>query len=445
MTLRNLDRAFNPRSVAVVGASLRPTSVGYVVLEKIVSGGYKGAILPVNLKYDSVLGLRCYRRVADLPEAPDLAIIVTPPSTVPGLIAELGERGCKAAVVITAGVGAGDGLRQRMLDAARPHLLRIIGPNTIGILNPSIDLNASFVPMAPPAGPLGLISQSGAIVASLVDWAIGEGLGFSQIVSLGDMADVDVADCINMLAGDRSTKAILLYLESIPEARKFMSAARAAARIKPVIALKPGRHPAAAKAAQTHTGALAGADRVVDAALRRAGIIRVNDLEDLFNAAEITGRFAPLRNGRVGIVTNGGGAGVLAVDHILDERASIAALDAATVETLDKILPKTWSRSNPVDIIGDAPPERYRAAVSAVAADPGVDAVLVINCPTALASPLDAAREIAGMVTNGLVNGKPLLACWLGKFDAEPARVVLQASGIATFDTPVQAAGRYRF
>jgi acetyltransferase len=440
MTLRNLDLAFAPRSVAVVGASPRPESVGRIVLENILSGGYKGQVYPVNLKYDAVLGQRCYRHVADLPEPPDLAVIVTPPSSIPRLVAALGALGGKAAVVVTAGVGADDGLRQRMLDAARPHLLRIIGPNTIGILNPLIDLNASFVPMAPPPGPLGLISQSGAIVASLVDWAVAEGLGFSQIISLGDMADVDVADCINMLAIDNNTKAILLYLESISGARKFMSAARAAARTKPVIAVKPGRHAAAAKAAQTHTGALAGADRVIDAALRRAGIIRVNDLEDLFNAAEVTGRFAPLRSGRVGIVTNGGGAGVLAVDHLLDERASVATLEPATIEALDQRLPKTWSRANPVDIIGDAPPERYLAAIETVAADPGVDALLVMNCPTALAAPMAAATEIAKMAKGGLVNGKPLLACWLGKYDAEPARVVLEAGGIATFDTPVQAA-----
>jgi acetyltransferase len=342
--------------------------------------------------------------------------------------------------VVTAGISAEDGLRQRMLDAARPYLLRIIGPNTIGLLNPSIGLNASFVPMAPTPGPLGLISQSGAIVASLVDWAVAEGLGFSKIISLGDMADVDVADSINMLAADGGTRAILLYLESITEARKFMSAARAAARIKPVIAVKPGRHPAAAKAAQTHTGALAGADRVVDAALRRAAIIRVNDLEDLFNAAEITGRFAPLRSGRVAIVTNGGGAGVLAVDHLIDEHASIATLAPSTIERLNKVLPMTWSRANPVDIIGDASPERYRAAIEAVADDPNVDAILIMNCPTALASPMAAASEIAAMAKDRLVKGKPLLACWLGKYDAEPARVVLQAGGIATFDTPIQAA-----
>ncbi|MDP1731722.1 MAG: bifunctional acetate--CoA ligase family protein/GNAT family N-acetyltransferase [Devosia sp.] len=440
MTIRNLDAAFSPNSVAVIGASAREGSVGRVVFDNILKGGFAGPVYPVNLKYDEVQGRRCYRRIADLPEAPDLAVIMTPAATVPGLVGELGERGVKAAVVITAGIGAGNGLRQRMLDAAQPHLLRIIGPNTIGLLAPHVSLNASFVHIAPKPGRLALVSQSGAIVSSVIDWAFAEGIGFSHVLSLGDMADVDVGDCLNMLAADEKTSAILMYLESIPAARKFMSAARAAARVKPVIAVKPGRHEAAAKAAATHTGALAGADRVVDAALRRAGVIRVKDLEDLFNAAEITARFKPLTNGRVAIVTNGGGAGVLAVDRLLDEGCALATLQDETLKALDDALPSTWSRANPVDIIGDAPPERYRAAVEAVAADPGVDAVLVMNCPTALASPMAAAEAVAAMVDSGLLRGKPVLACWLGKYAAEQARSVLQRAGIASFDTPVQVA-----
>ena len=301
-------------------------------------------------------------------------------------------------------------------------------------------LNASFAHLAAQRGRLRLISQSGAIVSSIVDWAAAQRIGFSQIVSLGDMADVDVGDCINWLTADRHTSAILMYLEAIPEARKFMSAARAAARIKPVICVKPGRHEAAAKAALTHTGSLAGSDAVVDAALRRAGIIRVDDLEDLFYAAEITARFRPLQTGRVAIVTNGGGAGVLAVDKLLDERCTLAALTPETVAVLDGELPATWSKANPVDIIGDAPPERYRKAIETVAADPGVDAVLAMNCPTALASPIGAAQAVSVLAQSGLVKGKPLLACWLGKEAAEPARAVFRQAGIATADTPTAAA-----
>ncbi|WP_421760861.1 GNAT family N-acetyltransferase [Devosia sp.] len=440
MTVRNLDLGFRPQSVAVVGASNREGAVGSVVLRNIIRGGFAGTIYPVNLKYDVIEGLRCYHRPSDLPAPPDLAIIMTPPSTVPGLIAELGAVGCKAAVVITAGVGATDGLRQAMLDAAKPHLMRIIGPNTIGLLSPHVALNASFAHLAPRPGKLGLISQSGAIVSSVIDWAAAEDVGFSQILSLGDMADVDVGDCLNWLAADPETSAILMYLESIPAPRKFMSAARAAARIKPVIAIKPGRHIEAAKAAMTHTGSLAGADNVVDAALHRAGVIRVKELEQLFYAAEITARFSPLRSGRVAVVTNGGGAGVLVVDELIDRKASIAELSPETMAHLDAALPATWSRSNPVDIIGDAPPERYTAAIAAVADDPGVDAILVMNCPTAVASPLAAADAVGRLAEAGRVNGKPLLACWLGAEVAEPARAILRRAGVATVNTPTAAA-----
>ena len=440
MTIRNLDATMNPRSVALIGASDREGSVGRVVIENVVRGGYAGAIYPINPKHRELQGRRCYARVADLPEAPDLAVIMTPPQTVPDLIAELGAKGARAAVVLTAGLNTDNGLRQKMLDAARPSLLRIVGPNTIGLLAPHVALNASFVHIAPKPGRLGLISQSGAIVSSIVDWAAAEGIGFSQIYSLGDMSDVDVGDCLNMLAGDEHTSAILMYLESITSARKFMSAARAAARVKPVIAVKPGRHEAAAKAALTHTGSLAGADRVVEAALRRAGIIRVRDLDDLFNAAEITGRFAPLERGRVAIVTNGGGAGVLAVDQLIDEGAELATLAPATIARMDAALPATWSRSNPVDIIGDAPPARYRAAIEAVADDAGVDAILVMNCPTAIADPSAAAQGVVDVTRNGRANGKPVLTCWLGKLAAEPARSKLSGAGLGTFNTPAQAA-----
>lgn len=440
MTIRNLEQCFRPRSVAIVGASQRPQSVGAIVLKNIRSGGFEGAIYPINPKYDQIDGIACYRSAAQLPDAPDLAVIVTPPRVIPEVIGELGSRGCKAAVVITAGVDAASGLRQAMLDAARPHLMRIVGPNTIGMLSPLVSLNASFAHLSARTGKLGLISQSGAIVSSIVDWAAAEGLGFSQLISLGDMADVDVGDCLNWLAADSATSTILMYLESIPEPRKFMSAARAAARIKPVIAVKPGRHGEAARAAMTHTGALTGSDAVIDAALRRAGIIRVRNLEQLFSAAEVTTRFRPLKAGHLGIVTNGGGAGVLAVDDLLDLDGSLATLSPQTLATLDAALPATWSRANPVDIIGDAPPGRYTDAVAAVAADPSVDIVLAMNCPTALASPLEAALAVADLACNGTIAGKPTIGCWLGKQTAEAARAALRNGGIVAVDTPAAAA-----
>ncbi|WP_137157739.1 bifunctional acetate--CoA ligase family protein/GNAT family N-acetyltransferase [Rhizobium sp. FKL33] len=440
MTIRNLDAAFDPRAIAVIGASDREGSVGAVVLANILSGGFAGAVYPVNPKYSRLRDLECRARVADLPEAPDLAVICTPPATVPGLIGELAARGCRAAVVITAGVSAASGLKQAMLTAARPHLFRIFGPNTVGLILPHARLNASFAHRTPAPGGVALISQSGAIVTSLIDWAAGEGVGLSAAISLGDMADVDAADCLDMLSGDPNTRVIVMYLESIAHPRKFMSAARAAARIKPVIAIKPGRHAAAAKAAATHTGALSGADRVTEAALNRAGVLRVRALDQLFDAVEVLSRFEPMPRIRTGLVTNGGGAGVLAVDRLMDWKGDLADLSTETIAALDATLPPNWSRANPVDIIGDAPPERYVEAVKAVARDPGVDAIVVMNCPTALASPIEAARAVAALAVNGRIEGKPTIACWLGEETAREGRAVLRAAGVAVYAAPEAAA-----
>ncbi|TPK73759.1 bifunctional acetate--CoA ligase family protein/GNAT family N-acetyltransferase [Mesorhizobium sp. B2-3-14] len=440
MTFRNLEHAFAPKSVAVFGASVRDGSVGRVVFDNIVNSGFEGEIWPVNPKYLQVAGRRCYAKAADLPVIPDLGVIVTPPNTVPGIVRELADKGTRAAVVITAGLTRENGLRQAVLDAAKPTLFRIIGPNTVGLMIPPIKLNAGFAHMAAKPGNIALLSQSGAIATSLIDWAADNNVGFSQIVSLGDMADVDVGDCLDMLAGDAHTRAILMYLETIPNPRKFMSAARAAARIKPVIAIKAGRNKQSAKAAATHTGALSGVDRVVDAALLRAGILRVKGLAELFDAAETIARFAPLKQTRVGIVTNGGGAGVLVIDQLIDCKGELAALSPATIERLNAVLPPTWSHGNPVDIIGDAPPERYEAAVEAVAADPGTDVVLVMNCPTGLSSPLAAATAVADLAREGTIAGKPVLTCWLGEHMARAGRQILQDAGIASFETPADAA-----
>lgn len=440
MTIRNLEYAARPRSLAVLGASSRDGSVGRVVMDNIVAARFEGEIWPVNPKYAEVAGRRCHARAADLPGVPDLAIIVTPAETVPGLIAELGEKGTRAAVVITAGLTRENGLRQAMLDAAKPYLFRIIGPNTVGLMIPPLKLNAGFAHLAAQPGHIALLSQSGAIVTSLIDWAADNNLGFSHLVSLGDMADVGVGDWLDMLAGDAATRAIVMYLETIPNPRKFMAAARAAARIKPVIAIKSGRHEQAAKAAATHTGALSGADKVVDAALSRAGILRVNGLGELFDSIEIIARFAPLQRARVGIVTNGGGAGVLAVDQLVDCGGELAELCDATVARLNAVLPSTWSHGNPVDIIGDAPPDRYAAALKAVAADPDTDALMVLNCPTGLASATDAAAAVAAMTQAGNIDGKPVLACWLGEHTARRGRHILQSAGVPSFETPADAA-----
>jgi acetyltransferase len=448
MTIRNLARAFRPRSVAVIGATTREGAVGRVVLRNLVNAGFAGPVWPVNPKHRTIDAMPCFASVAELPEAPDLAVIVTPPATVPRLIAELGARGTRAAVVISAGLTKENGLRQAMLDAARPHLLRVIGPNTLGLIVPPVALDASFAHRMPAKGRLALLSQSGAIVAALIDWAAARGIGFSHVVSLGDMADVDTGDGLDWLASDLDTRAVLMYLEAIQQPRKFMTAARAASRVKPVVAIKAGRHAQAAQAAATHTGALAGSDRVADAALRRCGVLRVRDLDELFAAAATLARYRPLERARVGIVTNGGGAGVLAVDRLLDHGGELATLSNETIAALDQALPPTWSRANPVDIIGDAPPDRYRAAIAAVAADPNVDVLLVMNCPTAMASSLDAAQALASLVKDGHVgehvgehaHGKPVIAAWLGEATAAAAREHLEAAGIACHGDPGDAA-----
>ncbi len=440
MSIRNLHYAIEPKSVAILGASNRAGSLGRVVLENVLAAEFAGAIWPINPKHDKVAGVRCYRRVADIPGVPDLAIVVTPAKTVPAIIHELGVKGTRAAVVITAGLNADQSLKQAMLDAAKPFLLRIIGPNTVGLIVPSAKLNASFAHLHAQPGGIALLSQSGAIATSLIDWAADNNVGFSKIVSLGDMADADAGDFLDLLAGDPETHAIVMYLEAISNPRKFLSAARAAARVKPVVAIKAGRHAEAAKAAATHTGALSGADRVVDAALRRAGILRIDGLGELFDATETIARFHPLERSRVLIVTNGGGAGVLAVDSLIDFGCELAGLSLETIRALDRILPANWSRANPVDVIGDAPPERYKTTVEIVAQDPGVDILIIMNCPTGLASPVDAARAVASLARSGTISGKPVLTCWLGGRTARVGRDVLQQAGLASYDTPSDVA-----
>ena len=447
MTIRNLDRMFRPSSIAVIGASPRDGSLGRTVLRNLIDGGFSGRIYPVNPKYAEIEGLPGTPDVASLPEAPDLAVIATPSQTVPGLVAELGARGTRAAVCLTAGLSHANGLRQAMLDAAKPNTFRILGPNCFGLFVPRIGLNASFSHVAPKAGNVALLSQSGALIAAILDVAAARGIGFSRIVSLGDMADVDVSDCLDVLAGDHETRAILMYLETITRADKFMSAARAASRVKPVIVVKAGRHARGAMAAATHTGALAGEDAAADAAFRRAGLLRVLELEDLFDAAETLGRFRPLKEARLGILTNGGGAGVLAVDRLEDYGGALAELSPETMADLDSFLPATWSRSNPVDIIGDAPPERWRRAAEALLADPAVDAMLALDCPTALASAdeaADAVIEAYDAHRRTAYRAKPMLSVWLGEETVRTARQRLRAAGIASYDSPADGIRAFR-
>ena len=358
MTIRNLEHVLAPRSVAVIGASTERGSVGNVLTENMLAGGFTGEVYLVNPHHASIGGRRCYPDVASLPEAPELAVIATKPDTVPALLGELGKKGTRAVVVVTAGFSPE--LKQAMLAQAKPYCLRIIGPNCLGIAVPGIGLHANFGLNRPQAGKLAFLSQSGALITGILDWAVARGIGFSYVVSMGDMADVDVGDLLDFLAADVATQSILLYLETIPAARKFMSAARSAARAKPVIVIKSGRYRESARAAATHTGALAGSDAAVSAAFRRAGLVRVEELEELFAAAETLTSLKRVAGNELMILTNGGGAGVLAVDDLIQSGGKLATLsDAGTAAELDKVLPANWSRANPVDIIGDAAPKRY--------------------------------------------------------------------------------------
>ncbi len=442
MTIRNLDRLFKPKSVAIVGASGREGSVGAVLSRNLLTGGFDGAIMPVNPKRAHVQSIIAYPTVSDLPFAPDLAVIATAPSLVPDLISKLGEAGTKAAVVVTAGFGEGGdehggALRQEMLDAARPHLLRIIGPNCLGIMVPGQGLNASFGNVHPLPGKLAFVTQSGAVVTSVVDWATSRNIGFSHIVSLGDMSDVDFGDMLDYLANDRECSAILLYIEAVTHARKFMSAARAASRTKPLIVVKAGRHEEGARAAASHTGALAGSDDVYDAAFRRAGMLRVTTLDRLFEAVGTLGVVSQPKSDRIAIVTNGGGMGVLATDALIDEGGVLAELAPETVERLNAVLPETWSKSNPVDIIGDAPPSRYADALDAVCDDKGVGGVLVLHCPTAIASSTDAADAV--IAVGAKRRNASIFTAWVGGKAVAEARQHFTDNAVPTYDTPSAA------
>jgi acetyltransferase len=438
MTIRNLDRLFEPSSVALIGASDREGSVGKVVLRNLRAGAFKGDIALVNPKHQAVAGLPCHADVGQLPVTPDLAIIATPAATVPDLVEQLARRGTKAVVILSAGFGgsAGRDLKDRVLAAARPHLVRLVGPNCVGMLAPTIGLNASFAHLMPAKGSLAFLSQSGAIITSVIDWAKARNIGFSYLVSMGEMADVDFGDMLDYLAGDGGTNAILLYMEAVTNARKFMSAARRAARLKPVIVIKAGRHGEAARAVASHTGALAGSDAVYDAAFERAGLLRVFDLDALFEAAQTLATARKPAGDRLAILTDGGGIGILATDALLDRGGRLAELAPETVARLDAVLPPGWSRGNPVDIVGDAPAQRYVDALTVLLEDKGADAILILNCPTAVTSAVEAARAVIDTVKP---HDRCILTNWVGDETAQAARRLLIEAGLPTYDTPEHA------
>jgi acetyltransferase len=434
MTIRNLNRLFQPRSVVFVGASPRAGSVGYWTAKNLLGAGFKGDVYFVNPRYSDIDGHPCFNSIAELPAAPDLGVIATPAPTVPEIVAELTARGAGAAVCISGGLSADQ--KQRMLDAAQPGCLRVLGPNCIGLQVPGVGLNASFAHRHALAGDIAFVSQSGALVTAVIDWAADRGIGFSHVISSGDMTDVDFGDTLDYLAGDTSSRAILIYMEALTNAAKFMSAVRRASRVKPVILVKSGRSEVAAKAAMSHTGALAGSDEVYDAAFARGGALRVDDLEQLFEAAEILSMAPALKGERLAILTNGGGAGVLAADRLAKLGGIPAELSEATTAELDAVLPSTWSRANPIDIIGDADPVRYQNALKAVVNSDDCDAVLAVYCPTALSSGDEIARSVVDLAA---ATAKPVLTNWLGQSAAALSRTAFSQNDIPTFETPGSA------
>ncbi|SPF35302.1 CoA-binding domain protein [Syntrophobacter sp. SbD1] len=445
MSIKNLEFLLKPSSVALIGASTRPHSVGAVILKNLVGSGFKGDIFLVNPRHRTMEGLPVYPSAASLPKPPDLAVIAVPPDSVPAVTAEVGARGAKAAVVITVGLGEGGSqhglnLRRAMLDAAQRYSLRIIGPNCLGIMAPGSCLNASMAHISPLPGHIAFISQSGALQTAMMDWATSQNIGFSHLVSLGSMADVDFGDILDYLSTDITNHAILIYMEGITDARKFMSAARAAARMKPVIVFKAGRNKEAAEAAATHTGMAPGIDAVYGAAFRRAGMLRVYDLRSLFSAVETLAKMpGTLRGHKLAILTNGGGVGVLAADALIDEGGDLAGLSSETVRGLNAVLPSIWSQRNPVDIRSDAPADRYAKALEILLKDEIADGVLVLNSPYAVASGKEVAQAVIDTIKS---HGSPhpaVLTSWLGGACTAESRSLFVQNHIPTYETPADA------
>jgi acyl-CoA synthetase (NDP forming) len=450
MTTRHLDRMFHPASVALIEANPQPGSVAAIVAQNLFAAGFPGETFLVTPHPTTLEGVPTYPDIASLPTAPDLAVLVTAPETVPETIAALGQRGTKAAVVLTAGCreGAPDPSRSwhlAMVQAARPHLLRIMGPNGLGIMVPGAKLNASMGHLHPLPGSLAFVAQSGAVVSAVLDWATARRVGFSHLVSLGDMADVDVGDMLDYLAHEPHTRAILLCLEAITQARKFMSAARAAARMKPVVVVKAGHFPAGVPATCSHHETFIRADAVYDAAFRRAGMLRVNDVQALFDVVETLAMIRPFPGDRLAIVTNSSSMGNLATDALLAQGGRLAQLSPDTVQRLRVLQPTIGCQENPVDIGDNAPASRYAEVLEALYSDREVGAMVVLNCPTAFASRTDAAQAVIETVHKQGIKAhtRGLFTCWLGEQTAEASRQVFIDKGIATYPTPEEAVHAY--
>ncbi|MCK9283986.1 MAG: GNAT family N-acetyltransferase [Rhodocyclaceae bacterium] len=435
-----LTPLFEPQSIAIVGASERGDSIGATVVRNILEAAFKGRIYCINPRHHSIFGQPAYAHLKDLPERVDLAVICTRAALVNEIVAECGKAGVRYAMVISGGfseVGPdGIALEKAMLDIARRYRMRILGPNCLGLVRPANNVHLSFTKGAVLPGTVGLISQSGALTTAVLDWAAPNKVGFSAVVSLGTESDVDFGEALDYLVSDHRTENIFLYIESIRNARRFMSALRAAARIKPVLLIKVGRNPAGERAIFSHTGALVGNDDVFDAALQRAGVVRLQSFDQLYAAVSALYLHLHPNGNRLAIVTNGGGPGAMAADHAADIGIPIASLTEATLSRLDAVLPSHWPRSNPVDIIGDADPARFGAALEACLADPQVDGALVILTPQAMSDPTQAARVV---IEQSHKSKKPLITCWMGEEQVREGRLLLRSSGLSTFRTPEPA------
>ncbi len=447
MATQNLSKIFHPQSIAVIGASDREGSVGRTILENLQRCGFEGEVHAVNPQHSSVLGVRSFPSVQELPEAVDLAIIATPAPTVPGIARDCGERGIQGLIIVSAGfreAGAtGKAIEDELAEViAKFPGMRVLGPNCLGVLVPGSRLNASFATAMPETGRIAFISQSGALCTSILDWSLTEKIGFAHFVSIGNALDVKFGDLIDLFAEDPSTDSIVLYIESITEARRFMSAARAFTRTKPIVVYKAGRFAQSAQAAASHTGAMAGVDSVYEAAFQRAGIVRVYDAEEMFDCAELLARHRPPEGPRLAIVTNAGGPGVMATDALLQCGGELAALSPETVAALDAVLPSHWSHGNPIDVLGDALPERFQQAIELVVDDKNVDAVLVTLSPQAMTDPTRTAELVGASAAK---TRKPVLAVWMGGQSVEAGRELLNRAGVATYDSPDRAVRAFTY
>jgi acetyltransferase len=446
MSQHYLKPLFSPKSVAIFGASDRIDSVGQIVFQNMLQSGYQGALYPINPKHAKVQGCKAYVSISQINKPVELAVITTPAQAVPDIIEACGKHKVKAAVIITAGFSEtgvnGHALERAVLDNARRYNIRLLGPNCLGVMRPDIGLNATFNKGSANKGNLAFVSQSGALCTAILDWAKTNDVGFSSVVSMGLSVDLDFGEILDYLVSDASTQSILLYIEGIRNARSFMSSIRAAARTKPVILVKVGRHATASKAARSHTAAMMGADDAFDAAVRRAGVVRVQSVTQLFSVAKaLSCGFHPTGN-RLAIVTNGGGPGVLATDCAADLGVIMATLSDTTIEKLNQALPPTWPHGNPVDIIGDAQADRYHHAVKACLEDPGVDGVLTILTPQAMTKPLDIAKAVIELSNQ---YSRPLIACWMGGAQVEEARTAFSLAKKPTFRTPEPAVEVFSF